>query len=492
MSSAKPDKPHSSQLTGRQIAGGWRSWILGPHAYVLLGLAFVAFVLGQPACADKTCTPSDGDNSTPGPAFECAAGEVCYLGRCITTCSAGAELFEECRSDDDCSGSRPNCVRGFCSSCVDIETCVPTLNICRPVNEVDLPEPLERPPGGPQAVPRPLDAGFAAGGIVRPTRDGGVEEQPVDREVTRAVLIDLGREIDYSAQPAVERGIAVVRSFNTQIGAGNGLKWRVGPTPPRVESSFPDPAQDPNAPQGTIDEFCEVRKLEPLTGPGGAPTPTNIGEIRMVNPSDFPNSIQPELTAAFDPGTNQYEIMPGPVTPTFLTYSVSVPTEPHFVFISGAVLADVVVRVWPEETDFGHHVPFELIPTPTTQSALQASYRVADPAAEDLVFRYERIETGNDGFEAIFVRITGNQTELFCEQREGPGLGGELRIRAGILNAFRQAEGMNQTSNYELIFERASRELIQAPGAPGQLVLVTVRVRHSLKTPIVFEATPVP
>ena len=302
--------------------------------------------------------------------------------------------------------------------------------------------------------------------------------------MTRVAFIDLGRQLDVSSQPPTETPVAVVYAFNTAIGADNGLKWRADVDPPKVETPFPDPQQDPNAPQNTINEFCELRMLREVTGPGGAPTPADIGDITMGNPSDFPDSISPELTADFTAGA--YQIAPTPMN-DFLTFSVSVPTEPHFVLVSGTILAGVIISSWPESADFGHHIPFELKPTADTLTRMQGGFQVASPAAQDLVFRYDRIETGNDGFEAVFVRITGQQTELFCEQREGRGFGGEIRVLASILDAFRLAENITAPTTYNLYFERASRELIQPRSTEDQLVLVTVRVRHSLTTPITFQ-----
>ena len=455
----------------------WVGW-LSP----IIGLA-AAVALIQPGCTDNSCTPSSGDNNTPGPAFECAAGEVCYLGQCIKTCSAGAELVERCASDNDCSGSRPSCVRNFCSSCSDDEACVPTLNICQPVSEVILPDAIDRP-DLPQTVPRPLDAGFAPGGIARPGGDAGVAEQPEDSEVTRAAFVDIGRQVNLRSDPATESPVASVRVFDTAIGAGNGLKWRVELDPPQVEVAFLDPSE-PGAPQNTIDEFCELRMLQTATGTTGATaTPADLGTIRVLNSADFPDSITPQLTARFS--ANSYVLDEAPTDPSFLRFSVVEPTAPQFILVTGPTVSGVVARAWPEGSDFGHHVPFELIPTDATRTAMQAGFQVADPATEDLAFRYDRIETGNDGFEAVYVRITGEQTELFCEQREGPGLGGAIFVRAAILDAFRLAEGLNGPQTYNLYFERASRELLQPVGAPGQLVLVSIRVRHTLRTTVTF------
>ena len=446
---------------------------------LLLLTAAVCFT----GCSDKTCTPSDGDNTTPGSALECAAGEVCYLGRCIETCTPGAR----CTTDDQCDDLRPFCVGRACSACGAGIACVPTLNICQPVSEVIPPEARDRPPQ-PPGTPRALDAGFTPGGIVRPARDAGIVEQPEDREVTRAVLVDLGIRTDYGISPPTTQGVADVRSFNTALGAGNGLKWRVDTEPPKVEIAFGEPGEDPTAPPVPRDGDCELRRLATVAGPGGAsPTPIEIGEIRLTNPTDFPNSITPELIARFDDTLNRYIAIPSPVEPDFLTYSVSDPVEPHFVFVSGTAVTGVILRTWPETSDFGHHVPFELMPTEATEAALQAGFDVANPATTDLVFRYQRIESGNDGFEAVFVRIEGQQTELFCEQREGPTSGGELRVRAPLLSSFREAEGLTGPQTYNLVFERASRELLQPASTEDQLVLVTVRIRHSLRSPITFQ-----
>ncbi|MEM7676392.1 MAG: hypothetical protein AAF449_10355, partial [Myxococcota bacterium] len=453
-------------------------WFIPPIAVVLA-------LLAPPACTDKTCTPSDGNNTRPGPAFECAAGEVCYLGRCISTCSAGAELVEKCESDDDCSGARPNCVDTFCSSCQETQTCVPTLNICQSVSEVDLPEISLRPGSAPEGVDRPLDAGFRPEGIVRPLADAGIVDQPVDREVTRVAVVDLGIETNYETGVAVSEPIAAIHAFDTAIGAGNGLKWRVEFNPPRVESDFPDPSEDPTVPPIIADEFCEIRRLEAVSGPGGPPQPTNIGRISLVNPSDFPNSISPELTGTFNAAAGGYQVTPVPQV-DFLSFSQNDPPSPHFVFVSGAAVAGLIPSVWPQGDDFGHHVPFQLVPTENTETALRNGFRVTNPASADLIFRYDRIDTGNDGFEAVFVRIAGRRTELFCEQREGPSLGGDLRVRASILDAFRQVEGPNPPP-YQVYFERASRELLNPAAAEGELFLVTIRIRNSLRAPIIFE-----
>ena len=471
----------STSASGSRVARFFSVRFAAPVAALVVAVA----ALAQPGCADKTCTPSDGDNTAPGPAFECAAGEVCYLGQCIRTCSAGAELSEDCSSDDDCSGARPNCVRSFCSSCGESEACVPTLNICRPVTEVILPEPLTRPDQAPTVASRPLDAGFTPGGVVRGERDAGLIDQPEDVEVTRVTHVDLAREVDYTVSPPVERPLASVRSFDTAIGAGTGLTWRADVDPLRVEIAFPDPSE-PGAPQNTSEGDCDLRMLENRIGPLGAPTPADIGDIRMTNPTDFQNSITPELTATFSETQGGYEISPAVSMPSFLRFSTNAPSDPAFVFVSGTPLSGVVAQAWPEVADEGHHVPFALVPSTETTSRLQAGYQIPNPANADLRFRYTRIETGNNSSESVIVRIVGERTELFCSQKEGRNEGGELTVRASILDAFRLNEGATGPTTYNLYFERASREQLSPLVSGDQLVIITVRIRHSLRTSIVF------
>lgn len=427
-------------------------------------------------CNDQACNPTSLKSDMPSPALECPSGQLCYQGSCIRGCTAGQELSVDCTSNSDCSAPLGTCVNGKCSACEQGEVCVPTLNICQLSVQVPLPD-SPNPPGSPNTLPYPLDAGPLDGGLSRNV-DAGIEETPREIEVTYAGIVDLAQEEDYrgvSGNPTP--GVAVNVSAWDVRGHGLGLKWRPEFSPPLIQ------CRDDDVDCGNRAAFelgqCVIRPLRSVTSTTSAgPAPVDLGVIRVSDHADFPGSIATQLVATFDPGIPGYGVVPA-TPPLNLLQLSQQPFDTFYLSVTGQTAPGITNGAWPNAGGgfLGHHVPFQLLPTEATKTLLRDA-TVTNPPTDDLVFQWDRVDTGSPQGEYVQVRLMGVNNELSCDAREGPNGEDTLRLVAATLTEWRTREGPGV---YALYFERYSAQRLTIDGITDDVVVdFSVRVRHTL------------
>ncbi len=465
---SSPDRNRNLTLTIAAVV------TFGATGLMVMGLATA------PGCKAAPCTTSEPNE--PSSALECPAGQLCYLGECVRSCSAGQERVQECDNDSACGGALPKCIDGFCSACEGFETCVPELNLCQNVPEVEYPDP-EEAPNMFQRPPYPLDGGFEEldgstyvfPGIKR-LRDGGVTGPIEDPEVTVAGFWDVYEQDNLRTGVAVHTSSTSLRVYDVR-GVGNGISWRSDLNPPRIA----DPID-----QDAVIESCIVRSYTSTTTVQGR-RDRDIGDIRLTDLDDY-DGMRDDLIAQFDDDLGRYVVtrdlnLPGrllnasqlgeTITQQFVTL-----TSP------GSDLTDGSWPVW--EGNFrGFHVPFELTPTNNTVPLMNARIDVTQPATADLTFTWTYVSTGNDNFERVIVRITGNRTELFCTDTEGSQGNAVIAVRTGALDEFIRREG--GPGEYDLVFERASAQSPLVVAVEGELIQFSLRLRQSLVQRIRFQ-----
>jgi hypothetical protein len=445
-------------------------------------------------CKARPCTSTSLDPNEPSPALECPSGQLCYQGACILGCSAGQERATTCGSNSDCSGALPNCVDGFCSACDLGEVCIPTLNICEAVVQVPLPDQPAKPmPGLPPPYPLdggPLDgASYLDGGLSRIV-DAGINEPPPEAEVTHVGFVDLAQEEDFRAgAPPVRRVGALINGWDVR-GYGPGIKWRADFEPPVVQCRNDDEDRDGCGARETYAfEQCVIRPLRVVTSTLTAtPAPANLGDVRVDSHPDFPASINAVVLGAFDPAVPGYVLSP-PVAalPQDLLVFSGANFENHYLTTSGTGNPAITAGAWPSGTGgafLGHHVPYRLEPSQATLTLLATRPVVTSPASQDLFLQWDRVDTGDDAFERVVVRMVGAGNELFCDAIEGQNGDDTIELPAATLNEWRRREG---PGTYALYFERASAQRLPITGQTGLLVDVTVRVRHTLVGELDFQ-----
>lgn len=471
-----------------------RTFAWGFGAFVVAALATFTSAALFGGCQSQPCTNTSLNSDDPSPAIECPSGELCYRGRCIRACSAGQERAQRCTSDDDCDTARPRCVDEFCSVCDFGEQCIPVLNICQAVEDVDIPEPPAPPPDGLRP-PTPLDGGpldggsYLDGGLSR-IQDAGMQGPLPEAEVTHVGFVDLAYEEDYRmGAPPVGAVRASVVGYDVR-GNGNGLRWRADLTPPRIQCEDDDDDRDQcGARQLFTSGACEIRPLRTVTSSGAQSRPpigANLGDVQIDDHVDFPMSIRQPITATFV--APQYQLSPAqPSLPQDLLVWSAATFDQHYLSVTGSGVMGITNGAWPNPPQgvfLGHHVPFLLEPSMDSLSLLTTRTTVTNPPAADLYFQWNRIDTGNDSFERVIVRILGADNELFCDALEGRSGEDTIQIRADILSEWRRRE---PAAVYPLYFERASAQRLDVSEIEPNLFFITVRVRHTLIGEIQFE-----
>lgn len=103
---------------------------------------------------------------------------------------------------------------------------------------------------------------------------------------------------------------------------------------------------------------------------------------------------------------------------------------------------------------------------------------MTNPPTDDLVFQWDRVDTGSPQGEYVQVRLMGVNNELSCDAREGPNGEDTLRLVSTTLTEWRTREGPGV---YALYFERYSAQRLTIDGVTDDVVVdFSVRVRHTL------------
>lgn len=454
--------------------------------------ASLSLAAGLGGCKAQPCGSTSLIADTPSPALECPSGDLCYRGACIRACSAGQERGQTCTADSQCDSARPRCVDGYCSICDIGELCVPTLNICQAVEDVPLPEIPKKPMAG-MRPPGPLDAGdlsggsYLDGGLSRVV-DAGPVQPPAEVEVTHVGFLDLGYEDDLRGGGAGARSvIASVVGYDVR-GIGLGLRWRAEFTPPRIQCRDDDNNEDGCGDQ-TNYEFgsCTIRGLRTVTASTSERVPfgASVGPILIDSHPDFPNSLAQPLNADFM--QTQYVLTPSRGSLGASQFALSVlPIEQRYLSVTSRGEAMITAGSWPnsQASFLGHHVPFLLEPRANTLADLSGGAVVTSPPADDLVYQWDRIDTGDDNFERVVVRIVGADNELFCSAEEGQNGFDSIVIPSVTLSEWRNRE---PAGTYSVYFERVSAQQLPINPAMGLRVDVTVRVRHTLIGQVEFQ-----
>ena len=455
---------------------------------VTAGLS-MAVIMAQPACSPRACNQNTLNPNVPSQTLECPGGQVCYLGQCIRSCSAGQERAVACSSDDDCDAARPNCVgvdnASFCSSCEQGELCVPTLNICRSVEAYELPDTPPPPPPNQTRPPGPLDGGTGGlDGGLQLKRDAGMVAPPPNQEVTYSGLIDVAQIVDLRPGALSPTSSIAVVVHNT---AGNGLDvdWRLDNGAPKI---------------ATIENEIGQCTLSSLALPAAPVPQSNIGNIQISNiqasacdvevtPIDIEAcAITRTIDAAYDMMNGSYQLTFTPNSrPNELLIFSALPARVHFIAARGAGTDGVTTGGWPDPplaADDGYHVPFELVPLAETSQLLNQGIQVdAAPTPADLTLLFTPLRTGVVAGEQVALRLIGDSTEIFCGQIEGPGVAGVITVPGTMLATFRARE---TRTSFPLSFERVSAQLIPIVPAEGEFVEMEIRVRHAIMSTVQF------
>ncbi len=447
-----------------------------------------ALLLVQPACSPGQCTQSRIDPNTPSSALECAAGLLCYQGQCIKACNAGQEGAQQCGGDGDCDGTRPHCIDGYCSACDNNEFCVPTLNICQAVSEIDLtmiPVPPPPPTGAPKP-PAPLDGGWIDGGL-RLDKDAG-EDVPVDAVVTHAGLVDVAQIEDYFTNGTLTKKSKVLVRMHYVGGVTEpGLIWRVDPWDD-VGGGY-DPATE-TAIEEALGEDCTLNYLRTYTGTITLPQ-VDLGDVVVEDAPGFAGSISNHFDVPWDDVNDDGYAAPAPTPPpaNLLVFSKLLPqSEPHFISI--AATQSGLAGAWPNPTpENGEHVPFELVPSADTLTMLTSGVTLDLATPADLVVRWDRIAAGSVNGEAVVLRFRGPNYEVHCEKTEGLMVDGAIIVKAGLLRSFIMHQGVTPGTTIPLYFERrfARRTDVIPTDPTTEVIDLSVRVRHTLVGTLRFQ-----
>lgn len=443
----------------------------GARVWALAVAALAAGLFGLGCTAE--CTVREDDGALPAPAFECPAGQLCYRGRCHPSCNAGREGVQRCDRDDDCAAPRPFCNldTGFCSGCSDGESCVPTLNICRPVSAPPRVPTPERPEDNDFVPDGPLDASLPDGsGLVRFPDVGA----PVALEAaTIAVHFEFAREssipdeLACAAPPPpaeIARAQVSVRAWDVaDVDRPPDASWRADLAPVATEAlAAPD----------LRDGQCEVRRIDTAT----TASPTDLGEIAFENTGDELRVLD-DWTARFIEGAYALRVDDEPADPLAFVANPRFAEEVGQLQIFGFGRSGVTNGSFGAQLD----LPFEFEPNCATLEALRDGLVVPPAPRADLVFGWRDPLNGTTG-QVVYVRIDGSAFghELVCEDSEASGASA-IVVSAALLSRFRQlldAAGAFSGGDRELRVELGRRNLrrLQIDPAPSQLIFATADV----------------
>jgi hypothetical protein len=431
--------------------------------------ALLGAVLLATGCANE-CSFDEDDGDQPIAAFECPAGNLCYRGRCFEACNAGREGVDRCSTDDDCAGARPNCdlTTGTCSSCIEGESCVPTLGICRPV--ASAPEvPVPELPDDNTFVPEgPLDASLPDGGLVR-FPDAG-QPGPAQEAPTIAVHFEMAREIpipdgatcarfpDPDARP--EPRVAVRAWDVRRADRAPDATWRADLSPPateRVEDSV------------FRDEQCEIRRVETAT----TATEIDIGDVAFEDPRENERVLD-NWNVRFLAGAYEASAVDGEPNPLVFVPNVRFTEEVAQLQLFGLGRSGVTNGSFGAELD----LPFDFVPNCATIETLGEGFVLGAGQPRDLVVGWRNPLNGATG-QTVYLRIDASDRgfELICEETESSGAANIVlkhQLVAELITLLR--DGPVEVETFRLEFGRRNLRRFQVDPAPGELFFATAEV----------------
>lgn len=458
-------------------------------------------VLGTTFGCESDCSVNETTEGIPFNSLECGAGQLCYLGSCLDSCRAGLELSEPCVTNDDCGGARPFCNGRTCSACAPGFECVAGLDLCRPVSDIPFVEEPEPTTEASLVPPGPLDASLPDRGLARFPED---DEGDVRTRLGLAVTVRLARETILDQGAPRDTPVVFVEAWDVSDALTfTATVWRPEYEPPRLQTlaleatgDGPTPIQDLN---------CELREL---TTPTVAVSRTDLGRIDITwneptaeEREDFAGEDLPELfsdfRARFDPVLG-YVVNPDPsntslVPPSLFAPSIQLLDPQGEITVGGTGLAGVV-----DTSGFSavQRLPFRFVldPRGETYRNMEQGFRLDASAAlaEDLVFQWlEPVENGTVAGEEVFLQIDGSSAlrphELLCRSPEGPDRDPFFRVRASLLQAFR--DRMGQTGiDLPVRLGRRNRQGLSIPSAnPNLGIQATSVVSQHFRSTLRFE-----
>lgn len=421
------------------------------------------------ACSDE-CSVPEAEVGNPFPSFECGAGELCYLGTCLDACLAGLERTEECQRASDCDAARPFCVDDFCSACESGFSCVPSLNLCRPITPVPELATPQRPSNPEDRPPGPLDASLPDQGLSR-YPDLGFDEVD-EREVTWAVNFYLARETTFSGGTQTSTSIVRVDAWDTE-GTGPGRRWRPEFEPPRIETI----ARDEEGIE-LRDLNCEIRVLNT---PTVAISRGDFGSVSYEDDTDDDRYLFTDYDLNFGAGT--YRATPrGPTNPETFRSSIPLIDIQGQVALSGSGAGGVTLGPYSRT----QHIPFRFELNEATIVEMRTGYVLPEDVGRDLVFGWrDPLVQGTLGGEVVFVQIDASDAddphELTCQDGEGSDSTGSIVIRLGLLREFRRRVGSGREFPVR-VGRRNTLELSIAPAPDERIQAVTTVSQHFRST----------
>lgn len=449
-----------------------------------LALALGASVplLGSSGCGGSRCSPSSGNPGDPSSSVECPGGTICYQGQCVETCNAGSERADPCESDGECSGGRPHCNEGFCSACVAPTACIPQLDVCATL----VPRPVDNPGsidgGAGSSTQTPLDSG-----PLDPPRidryDAGEEGGPQVIPLSHTATITL-RAVRTRGGAAVPEVFANVEALQT----GQLATRRVCLKDPRAAANAP--CEEFSNPGGECALFRKARWSTP-------PRQGDLGKLSFRDPQEripggglIPNGVTQTVELTFDNTLGIYRrtLPAGPTLPTDLLIYTTL--RASIVEFEGSGSQVTQGRSFPERSGGDlptHRMPLEICEfgrTPAEGCYATLDQETTERMRQAQVLGNRTLEffftvPSNPGFnpdnivktEAI---VDGARHEIRCVANRDNELNdkGIVRVPIGILQRFREAEGLpenNPQNTVDLSFQRVYRARL-APAPNPDLV----------------------
>ncbi|MCB9653071.1 MAG: hypothetical protein H6729_02920 [Deltaproteobacteria bacterium] len=427
-------------------------------------------------CTANQCSATSAES--PSAALECPGGTLCYRGQCVKACSAGQERVKECDSDNECQSPRAYCVDGFCSGCEAPTTCLPALNICEAVVDVDLPDAEPRPSLDDRGLPpAPLDGAVVGGGLVFPI-DAGVIDTATDVshlvyvDITRQIVARTGVESTKISVGALDVGSSTVpddlRRATFQISyEGAATVLRAERTLDRVEAGD-----------------CSLIRYAVYRDIAGA----DVGRVLARSADGYPNALTSVVELSYKTVSGRYEITnPIPLPEPLLTFSTI--DAKQYIAVTGPGKTDIL-ESWPEgdEDTYRKFVVFPMEPDTTTRAWLASPVVLEADEPGDILLGWDRDVPGVYGSRwRVTARIRAEQHDIVCRQIEAAeGSTNRIRIPSTLVREMVVRENLKGRS-VSIELERSDEVEQQTRPKPGFNVRMLHRVRHGFIGSITFQ-----
>lgn len=427
-------------------------------------------------CTASQCSASSPES--PSAALECPGGTLCYRGQCVKACSAGQERSKECDADGECSEPRAYCVDGFCSACEAPTTCLPALNICEAVVDVDLPDAEPRPSLDDRGLPpAPLDGAVVGGGLVFPI-DAGVID--VATEVSHLVYVDITRQV--AARTGVESTKIVVGALDVGSStvpddlrrASFQISYEGASTVLRTERAL----ERVEAGDCSLIDYAVYRDI------AGA----DVGRVLTRSADGYPNALSSIVEVAYKAVSGRYEVTnPVPLPEPLLTFSTIEANQ--YIAVTGPGKTDIL-ESWPEgdEDAYRKFLVFPMEPDTTTRAWLASPVLLDAEEPGDILLGWNRDVPGVYGSRwRVTARIRAESHDIVCRQIEAAqGSTNTIRVPSTLIREMVVREQLKGRS-VSIELERSDEVEQQTRPKPGFNVRMLHRVRHGFLGSVTFQ-----